>query len=59
MLGKWFPPRSRLSRALEDELHSLCHAQQVETLQHSRHMRRDDGLDCGCDRPDRLIRQTL
>ncbi len=59
MFGKWKAPHPRLSRALQDELHSLCHAQQVEALQQSRHMRRDVGLDCGCDRPDRPNLLTL
>lgn len=59
MFGKWFTSRPRMSRALEDELHSLCHAQQVEALRHSRHMRRDVGLDCGCDRSDLSSMQPL
>ena len=53
MLRDLFKPRQRKSRTLRDELHALCHAVQIETLNHSRHMRRDVGLDCGCDRKDR------
>ena len=53
MLRDLFKPRQRKSRTLRDELHALCHAVQIETLNQSRHMRRDVGLDCGCDRKDR------
>ena len=59
MFRNLFKPRARMSRALRDELHSLCHASQIETLSQSRHMRRDVGLDCGCDRPKPTLLPTL
>lgn len=55
MFRTLFRPRPRMSKALRDELHSLCHASQIEALGQSRHMRRDVGLDCGCDRPESTL----
>ncbi len=49
MFRTLFRPSARLPRTIEEELHSLCHAAQVEAL--SPHLRRDIGVDCGCDMP--------
>ena len=39
------------SRALRDELQSLCHRAQLDALNLPAHLRRDIGLDCGCVSP--------
>ena len=49
MLKALFKPRERMNDALRNELHSLCHAQQVQTLKLPRSLQRDVGLDCGCE----------
>lgn len=58
MLRHLFKPKERMRDALRDELHSLCHAEQIRTLTLPRDVKRDVGLDCGCDRPGTPILPT-
>ena len=43
-----FRPAPRRS-ALEEDLLALCNARQIEVLSIPQTLRRDVGLDCGCD----------
>ncbi|MEQ9040373.1 MAG: hypothetical protein RIE24_18665 [Silicimonas sp.] len=51
MFRFFFKPPERMSKALAEELQSLCHRSQVQALTQSRHLQRDIGIDCGCDQP--------
>lgn len=42
-------PKPR-NRTLNEELQAMCNASQLERLSVSAHLRRDIGVDCGCDR---------
>ncbi|MDV7143702.1 hypothetical protein R3X27_13530 [Tropicimonas sp. TH_r6] len=46
-------PTHNLGSAIDSEILSICHAEQVERLSLSPHLRRDLGLDCGCTGPMR------
>ncbi|SDK17817.1 hypothetical protein [Aliiruegeria lutimaris] len=49
MLKRLFRQTPRaLPRDIESEIASICRASQIERLSLSPHLRRDVGLDCGC-----------
>jgi len=49
MFERFFAPPRRMPRSVEEELHSLCHATQIEVLSRLPRLRRDPCADCGCD----------
>ena len=51
MFRTFFALPRRTPKDIEGELHSLCHADQIERLAMPAALRKDVGLDCGCDRP--------
>ena len=48
---RWFARKraAPLSKAMRDEIDAICHALQIEALAVPGHLRKDVGLDCGCD----------
>lgn len=50
--------RRSLGRAVNDEVLSLSHRMQIETLMGSRHMARDVGLERLLDRPARASKRN-
>lgn len=57
MLTKLFAPPRRLPRDIRDEIHALCHSEQIRRLALPDEIRRDLGMDCGCDRAERHVLQ--
>lgn len=49
MFKRFFSAPTRMPRDVEDEILSMCREAAIEAHGFSRHMRRDVGLDCGCD----------
>lgn len=46
----WKAPKSDLTRAIEDEVLSMCREQQIEHLNRTRWLAKDVGLEFRCGR---------
>ena len=59
MFKSLFKTPQIMSPALRDEIQSLCRDQQIARLTMPHALRRDVGLDCGCDTPRARSRWPL
>ena len=48
MFARFFAPPHQMPSDLQNELHALCHASQIEKLAAPKVLHRDIGVDCGC-----------
>ncbi len=49
MFGKNRSPQPGLTRDIRDEVLSMCRSYQIRNLDMPKRIKRDLGLDCGCD----------
>ena len=49
MFRSWNRPEPKLTEDVMNEIRSICHSQQVSLLALPQSLRRDTGIDCGCD----------
>ncbi len=53
MFVSWKRSEPELTEDVLNEIRSICHARQVSLLAIPQSLRRDTGVDCGCEQPTR------